>query len=276
MPELPEVETIRRDLDSRVSGRRVTAVSLAPDSGRPVPVLKGIDETRFREGVVGARIESIERRGKYLLLRLDTGSMVVVHLRMTGVLLHRPADAPPDRFLRIVLPLDDGSELRFTDIRKFGGIWLVDDIADAMATALGPEPLGEGFTESLLAEALAGRKAPVKSIILDQRHIAGIGNIYADEACFAAGIDPRRTGASLTASDVKALHEAVRQVLLFGVESRGASFRDYQDADGKAGNMQMYVKVFRRTGRPCYTCGTTIERTRVGGRSTHFCPQCQK
>jgi formamidopyrimidine-DNA glycosylase len=276
MPELPEVETIRRDLDSRVSGRRVTAVSLAPDSGRPVPVLKGIDEASFREGVVGAAIESVERRGKYLLLRLDTGSMVVVHLRMTGVLLHRPADAPPNRFLRIVLSLDDGSELRFTDIRKFGGIWLVDDIADAMATALGPEPLGESFTESLLAEALAGRKAPVKSIILDQRHIAGIGNIYADEACFAAGIDPRRIGSSLTPSDVKALHEAVRQVLLFGVESRGASFRDYQDADGKAGNMQMYVKVFRRTGKPCYTCGTAIERTRVGGRSTHYCPQCQK
>jgi formamidopyrimidine-DNA glycosylase len=276
MPELPEVETIRRDLDSRVSGRRVIAVSLAPDSGRPVPVLKGIDETSFRQGVVGARVGSVERRGKYLVLRLDTGSMVVVHLRMTGVLLHRPADAPPDRFLRIVLSLDDGSELRFTDIRKFGGIWLVDDIADAMATALGPEPLGEGFTESLLAEALAGRKAPVKSIILDQRHIAGIGNIYADEACFAAGIDPRRTGASLAAWDVKALHEAVRQVLLFGVESRGASFRDYQDADGKAGNMQMYVKVFRRTGKPCYMCGTAIERTRVGGRSTHYCPQCQK
>jgi formamidopyrimidine-DNA glycosylase len=276
MPELPEVETIRRDLDARVSGRRITAVSLAPDSGRPVPVLKGIDETSFREGVVGARVESVERRGKYLVLRLDTSSMLVVHLRMTGVLLHRPADAPADRFLRIVLSLDDGSELRFTDIRKFGGLWLVDDIADAMATALGPEPLGEGFTESLLAEALAGRKAPVKSIILDQRHIAGIGNIYADEACFAAGIDPRRIGASLTASDVKALHEAVRQVLLFGVESRGASFRDYQDADGKAGNMQMFVKVFRRTGKPCYTCGTAIERTRVGGRSTHYCPQCQK
>jgi formamidopyrimidine-DNA glycosylase len=276
MPELPEVETIRRDLDARVSGRRITAVSLVPDSGRPVAVLKGIDETSFREGVVGARVESVERRGKYLVLRLDTGSMVVVHLRMTGVLLHRPADAPPDRFLRIVLSLDDGSELRFTDIRKFGGLWLVDDIADAMATALGPEPLGESFTESLLAEALAGRKAPVKSIILDQRHIAGVGNIYADEACFAAGIDPRRTGASLTPSDVKALHEAVRQVLLFGVESRGASFRDYQDADGKAGNMQMYVKVFRRTGKPCYTCGTAIERTRVGGRSTHYCPQCQK
>jgi formamidopyrimidine-DNA glycosylase len=251
-------------------------MSLAPDSGRPVPVLKAIDEASFREGVVGGRIESVERRGKYLVLRLDSGSMVVVHLRMTGALLHRPAHAPPDRFLRIVLSLDDGSELRFTDIRKFGGLWLVDDVADAIATALGPEPLSEGFTEALLAEALAGRKAPVKSIILDQRHIAGIGNIYADEACFAAGIDPRRTGASLMPSDAKALHEAVRQVLLFGVESRGASFRDYQDADGKAGNMQMYVKVFRRTGKPCYTCGTAIERTKVGGRSTHYCPQCQK
>src|SRR5918996_4653531 len=260
MPELPEVETIRQDLDARIAGRVISGISLAPDSGRPVSVLKGIDEASFRERVVGSRIESVERRGKYLMLRLDSGSMVVVHLRMTGALLHRPMNAPPERFLRIVLALDDGSELRFTDIRKFGGLWLVDDVADAIATALGPEPLSEGFTEALLAETLAGRKAPVKSIILDQRHIAGIGNIYADEACFAAGIDPRRIGASLTPSDVKALHEAVRQVLLFGVESRGASFRDYQDADGKAGNMQMHVKVFRRTGKPCYTCGTAIER----------------
>jgi formamidopyrimidine-DNA glycosylase len=276
MPELPEVETIRQDLDARIAGRVISGISLAPDSGRPVSVLKGIDEASFRERVVGSRIESVERRGKYLMLRLDSGSMVVVHLRMTGALLHRPMNAPPERFLRIVLALDDGSELRFTDIRKFGGLWLVDDVADAIATALGPEPLSEGFTEALLAETLAGRKAPVKSIILDQRHIAGIGNIYADEACFAAGIDPRRIGASLTPSDVKALHEAVRQVLLFGVESRGASFRDYQDADGKAGNMQMHVKVFRRTGKPCYTCGTAIERTKVGGRSTHYCPRCQR
>jgi formamidopyrimidine-DNA glycosylase len=276
VPELPEVETIRRDLETRVVGRRITSLYIPPDTGKPVPVLKGIDQAMFREGVVGARIEAVERRGKYLALRLDTGTLIVVHLRMTGALLHRRSGAEPDRFLRAVLTLDDGSELRFTDIRKFGGLWLVDDFAEASSTGLGPEPLGEGFSVDVLSEAVAGRKAPVKSIILDQRRIAGIGNIYADEACFAAGLDPRRLGATLAAPDVEALHAAVRQVLLFGVESRGASFRDYKDAGGESGSMQMHVKVFRRTGKPCYTCGAIIERVKVGGRSTHFCPQCQR
>jgi formamidopyrimidine-DNA glycosylase len=128
----------------------------------------------------------------------------------------------------------------------------------------------------MLADALRNRKAPVKSVILDQRRIAGIGNIYADEACFAASIDPRRLGGELSDAEVRGLHAAIRSVLLSGVESRGASFRDYLDADGRSGSMQMYVKVFRRTGKSCYTCGTTIERVKVGGRSTHFCPHCQK
>ncbi len=275
MPELPEVETIRRDLEGRILGRSITAVTIAPDSGKPVPVIKGTDEASFREGIVGARIDGVSRRGKYLALNLDTGAMLVVHLRMTGALLHRAAEAPPDRYLRAVLALDDGSELRFADLRKFGGLWLVDDLEE-VTTGLGPEPLSEGFTEAALAAALAGRKAPVKSIILDQRRVAGIGNIYADEACFAAAIDPRRHGATLTDAEVARLHTAVRDVLLAGVESRGASFRDYIDASGGAGSMQAHVKVFRRTGKPCYVCATPIERTKLGGHSTHFCPTCQR
>jgi len=276
MPELPEVETIRRDLEARVLGRRITSVHIAPDTGKPVPVLKGIDEASFRQGVAGSTIDAVERRGKYLALRLDTGLLLVVHLRMTGSLLHRRSDAPPNRFLRAILALDDGSELRFTDIRKFGGLWLAEDFVEVTAAGLGPEPLSEGFTVDILTKAVEGRKAPVKAIILDQARIAGIGNIYADEACFEAGIDPRRLGLTLTAPEVEALHAAVRQVLLTGVESRGASFRDYQDAEGNQGSMQMHVKVFRRTGKPCYTCGSVIERVKVGGRSTHFCPTCQK
>jgi formamidopyrimidine-DNA glycosylase len=275
MPELPEVETIRRDLETRVGGRRIVGVRIAPDTGKPVPVIKGTDESTFREGVVGARIDAVERRGKYLVFRLDTGAMLVVHLRMTGALLHRKAEADPDRFLRAVLSLDDGHELRFTDIRKFGGLWLADDL-EQVTTGLGPEPLDEGFTADVIADAVRGRKAPVKSIILDQRRIAGIGNIYADEACFAAHIDPRRLGNTLSESEIEALHGAVRDVLRLGVESRGASFRDYKDADGKSGSMHMYVKVFRRTGKPCYDCGSIIERVVVGGRSTHFCPTCQR
>ena len=274
MPELPEVETIRRDLAARVEGRRITSVTIPPDTGKPVPVIKGTDAATFREGVVGATITMADRRGKYLVFHLDTGLMLVVHLRMTGALLHRKADAPPDPFLRAVLHLDDGTELRFTDIRKFGGLWLIDDF-ELVTTGLGPEPLSEGFTADIVANAVRGRKAPVKSIILDQRRIAGIGNIYADEACFAAHIDPRRHGLTLTEGEVAALHDSVRKVLAFGVESRGASFRDYKDADGKSGSMHMHVKVFRRTGKECYDCGSVIERVVVGGRSTHFCPKCQ-
>jgi formamidopyrimidine-DNA glycosylase len=276
VPELPEVETIRRDLEARIMGRRVRAVRIPPDTGKPVPVLKGIDEASFREGVVGARINGVERRGKYLALRLDTGSFLVVHLRMTGALLHRASDAPPDRFLRIVLVLDDGMELRFTDIRKFGGIWLVDDLSDASSTGLGPEPLSEGFTVDVLTQALKGRKTPVKSVLLDQSRIAGIGNIYADEACYAAGIDPRRLAGKVSKLRVVKLHRAIQDVLLFGVESRGASFRDYHDVEGQSGNMQMHVKVFRRTGKPCYVCGSIIQRVKIGGRSTHYCPKCQR
>jgi formamidopyrimidine-DNA glycosylase len=276
VPELPEVETIRRDLEGRIVGRVITALRIPPDTGKPVPVLKGIDEASFREGVAGARIEAMERRGKYLAIRLDTGSFIVVHLRMTGALLHRTSDAEPDRFLRAILVLDDGTELRFTDVRKFGGLWLVDEVSEAAATGLGPEPLSEGFTVEVLSEALKGRKTPLKSVLLDQSRIAGIGNIYADEACFAAAIDPRRLAGKVRKTELPRLHAAIRDVLLCGVESRGASFRDYQDVRGESGSMQMHVKVFRRTGKPCYECGTVIERVRLGGRSTHFCPKCQR
>jgi formamidopyrimidine-DNA glycosylase len=276
MPELPEVETIRRDLEALVTGKRITGVTIAPEYGKPVAVLKGIDEATFREGVVGARVEGVERRGKYLAMRLDTSALIVVHLRMTGTLLYREPSAPPERFLRLTLHLDDGHELRFTDMRKFGGFWLLDDFTEASKGGLGPEPLSEEFTVEVLTSALSGRKAPVKAILLDQKYVAGIGNIYADEACHAACIDPRRLGKDVMPDEVVKLHGAVKDVLLFGVASRGASFKDYKDVAGEEGSMHMHVKVFRRTGKPCYNCSTPIERVKLGGRSTHFCPRCQR
>ncbi len=269
MPELPEVETIRRDLEPRLAGRKVTRVEIAPDR---VPVLQGIDEASFREGVAGARVNALGRRGKFLILELDTGDKLVVHLRMTGKLLLD--GAPLVGHLRATFWLDDGTTLRFTDMRKFGRLWLVESLSP-MFDSIGPEPLTEGFSLESLADALRNRKAPVKSVILDQRRIAGIGNIYADEALFEAGVLPTRLGGDLDPVEVARLHEAIRSVLLRGVESRGASFRDYVDAEGQSGGMQMLVKVFRRTGKPCYVCGTTIERCKVGGRSTHYCPKCQ-
>jgi formamidopyrimidine-DNA glycosylase len=276
VPELPEVETIRRDLEGRIVGRRISGVRIPLDTGKLVPVLKGIDEASFREGVVGASIESVERRGKYLLLRLDTGSFIVVHLRMTGALLHRAADAEPDRFLRAVLLLDDGSELRFTDIRKFGGLWLVDDVSEAVATGLGPEPLSESFTVAVLSEALKGRKTPVKSVLLDQSRIAGIGNIYADEALFFAKIRPTRPSRRLTRAECDTLVRAARRVLERAIVRGGSSIDDFVRPDGSDGEYQRERKVYAREGEPCPRCGSRIERVVIGQRSTHFCRGCQR
>ncbi len=269
MPELPEVETIRRDLEARVVGQRVQKIEITPDR---VPVLEGIDETTFREGLVGAVVAGLDRRGKFLVFDLDTGAKLIVHLRMTGKLLFPAADLVGH--LRATLWFEGGFSLRFTDLRKFGRLWLVDSLSQAV-DGLGPEPLGEEFTPEVLMAALKGRRAPVKAVILDQRRVAGIGNIYADEALFQAGILPARPAGDLSEGEVCRLHDAIRTVLTRGIESRGASFRDFLDPEGRSGRMQMYVKVFRRTRKPCYTCGTLIERAKVGGRSTHFCRNCQ-
>ena len=277
MPELPEVETIRRDLEGRILGRRITAVRIPPDTGKPVPVLKGIDEAAFREGVVGARIEAVERRGKYLVLRLDTGLLLVVHLRMTGALLHRRADAEPDRFLRAVLALDDGTELRFTDLRKFGGFWLVEDVVEVDDR---PRP---GAPQRRLHRRPPGRRRSPAAKRPSSR--SSSTSAASPASATSTPTKPASPPASTPAASAPTLDAKPRSrpctprcatSCCTGVESRGASFRDYHDADGKHGSMQMHVKVFRRTGKPCYTCGTVIERVKVGGRSTHYCPKCQR
>jgi formamidopyrimidine-DNA glycosylase len=271
MPELPEVETIRGDLLPVLRGRSFTRAWISPEAPRLVQTPPVAD---FAGLLSGRHIEDISRRGKYLVFHLSGGLHLVVHLRMTGALLHRASDAPPDRYVRAVLSLDDGSELRFSDLRKFGAFWLVPDLSEVLGQ-LGPEPLDSGLTPALLRELTARRRAPIKSLLLDQHAIAGLGNIYADEALFAAGLHPQRPASSLSDAEVKRLHEAMRRVLLAALEDRGASFSDYVDASGREGRHQFRVRVFRRTGKPCYTCGREIARVKVAGRSTHFCPQCQ-
>ncbi len=271
MPELPEVETIVRDLRRRVVGRAIGGVQIVPGSPSPVT---GLSPAAFAGGLAGRRIEGIDRRGKYLLLALGDGPTLIAHLRMTGALLHRRAADPPDRYVRAVLTLDDGSELRLADMRKFGTLQLAADPARALA-GLGVEPLSGEFTAERLAALARGRKAPLKSFLLNQALVAGIGNIYADEALFEARLDPRRTTGSLSAGEVEGLRAAVRVVLERGVRNRGVSFRDYRDADGNAGANQNHVRVFRRSGQPCYVCGSPIARVKVAGRSTHYCPRCQ-
>jgi formamidopyrimidine-DNA glycosylase len=274
MPELPEVETIRRDLLPHVVGRTITGFRLAPGASR---VIRDVPVDDIARRITGRRIEDILRRGKYLLFRLGGTRpplYLAVHLRMTGSLLLRRAGDPPDAYVRAVIALDDGSELRYADLRKLGQIWLVDSPQEAVG-ALGPEPLDAAFTAAGLWDVLSRRKAPVKAVLLDQHAIAGLGNIYTDEALFAARIHPLRPANALTDQEVRRLHRAIRRVLNGALGNRGSSFRDYVDAAGREGTHQLRVKVFRRTGQPCYVCGTEIARIKVGGRSTHFCPHCQ-
>ena len=273
MPELPEVETIRRDLEPRIVGRTITGFDVLPGAQR---LLRGVPQNAVRERLVGARITGLGRHGKYLLVGLnhDDGPILVVHLRMTGSLRLRPAAAPDDRFLRARIPLDDGSELRFTDVRKFGTFDIVDDPAEAIGK-LGPDALDPAFDPQAFWAGLRGRRAPVKSLLLDQRLVAGIGNIYADEALFLARLHPEAPAGSLRPQERADLHAAIARVLADGIANRGASFRDYTDADGAEGSQQYFVRVFRRTDEPCDDCGATIRRSVVGGRASHWCPSCQ-
>jgi formamidopyrimidine-DNA glycosylase len=280
MPELPEVETIRRDLAPRIVGRRVAEAWVSPDAPR---LVQSEAADSFCRRLTGRTIEDVARRGKYLLLRLDGGFTWIVHLRMTGALIHLPppkADGTRDggpgrRFLRARFRLDDGSDLCYVDMRKLGTMWLVADESTVVGK-LGPEPLGEGFGPEELRELLAKRSAPVKAVLMDQTAVAGIGNIYADEALFEAGIRPRKAALNVSRKASERLHGAIRRVLVEALGDRGSSFRDYVDAAGEQGTHQLRVKVFRRTGKPCYVCGAAIKRVKVGGRSTHYCPRCQR
>ena len=279
MPELPEVETIRRDLTSRIVGRTIAEAWVSPDAPK---LVQGETVESFRRRLVGRAIEELDRRGKYLLLRLDGGLTWIVHLRMTGGLIHMPAgghgarnDGRDDRFLRARFRLDDGGELCYVDLRKLGTMWLVADESSVVGK-LGPEPLGEAFDPLEMRRLLAKRSAPVKSVLMDQHAIAGIGNIYADESLFEAGIRPAKAARRLSRVAAERLHWAIRKVLVEALGNRGSSFRDYVDAEGEQGMHQLRVKVFRRTGEPCYVCGTAIRRIKVGGRSTHYCPKCQR
>lgn len=279
MPELPEVETIRRDLTARIVGRTVVEAWVSPDAPK---LVQGETPESFRRRLVGRAIEDLDRRGKYLLLRLDSGLTWIVHLRMTGGLIHMPAGGHgarngcrEDRFLRARFRLDDGGELCYVDLRKLGTMWLVEDDSSVVGK-LGPEPLGEAFDPLEMRRLLAKRSAPVKSVLMDQHAIAGIGNIYADESLFEAGIRPAKAARRLSRIAAERLHWAIRKVLVEALGNRGSSFRDYVDAEGEQGMHQLRVKVFRRTGEPCYVCGTAIRRIKVGGRSTHYCPKCQR
>lgn len=272
MPELPEVETIRRDLLPLVRGRTIVEAWVSPGAPR---LVRSPTSEEFCRLLASRRIEDVGRRGKLLLFLLDNGLTWAVHLRMTGQLLHHAGPCPAERHLRAAFRLDDGSSLCFVDVRKFGAMWLASD-PEALTAGLGPEPLDEGFTAEALFRILQRRSAPVKAVLIDQKAIAGIGNIYADESLFAAGIDPRRSANTISRQRAQRLHASIRRVLTDALADRGSSFRDYVDAGGRTGRHQFSVWVFRRTGQPCLRCGVRVRRVKVSGRSTHFCPRCQR
>jgi formamidopyrimidine-DNA glycosylase len=271
MPELPEVETIRRQLAPLVEGRRLARLDvLDPRWTAPLPPYAVAD------AVAGRTIERLGRRGKYLVFELADEVFLLAHLRMTGTLLYDPpADVP---YARVVFALDDGHELRFCDPRRFGTGELVlgDAARDAFfAARLGIEPLGGELTGERLRALARGRRAPVKSFLLDQRRIAGVGNIYADEALFRARIHPLRPAGTLTAAQYEALAEAVRDALSAGLAAGGATIDDFRHADGVAGAFQNDFQIHLREGEPCLACGGDIVKFWVGGRGTYACPRCQ-
>jgi len=275
MPELPEVETVRRDLEARVLGRTITRCSIAPGAPRLVQL---VPPAEFCRQLTGRSIAGLRRRGKYLIVDLDDGRAWVIHRRMSGNILYRTPADPPDDYVRAVFSLDDGHELRWTDLRKFGTMWLVED-ATMVIEALGPEPLDAAFTPQVLRDRARRRTAPIKSVLLDQTVLAGMGNLYTDEALHAARIHPLRPANKLTPSDYERLHAGILAALRMGIEGRGSSLgttlRDHINVDGAPGSSQLTVKAYGREGEPCTACGSIMRRIKVGGRSSVFCPKCQ-
>jgi formamidopyrimidine-DNA glycosylase len=267
MPELPEVETIRNELLPHVLGRTITDVVIFWEK-----MVKRPSAAELKSRLSGRKITGLTRRGKYLFFHLDDGYVLVMHMKMTGSLLVDPAE---DRFTRAIIRLDDGAALHFWDPRKFGKMSL-EEGEDAVASQLGPEPLDDNFTPDVLAGLLRHRKAPIKPVLIDQTVIAGIGNMYADEALFEARLHPLKPAGQLSSEEIKRLYEAIRAVLRRALRSKGASVRNYIRPDGTPGTAHDEFKVAHGTGKECPDCGGPIERIVVRGRGTYICPRCQR
>jgi formamidopyrimidine-DNA glycosylase len=285
VPELPEVETIRRQLAPRLTGRTIERARILDALWCDPAPPRGIERA-----LRGARVEEVDRRGKYLIVGLSLGRAgggrvsgrsprLLMHLRMTGNLLWDPAAAGAERpHTRALMELDDGSSLAFVDVRRFGTGQLFADGAELDAyldERLGSEPLDPGFSAELLAREAAGRSAPIKAFLLDQRRVAGVGNIYADEALFRARIHPLRPAGRLRRPDMERLRDAIVATLELGIRNQGASIDDYRHYNGDSGGMQDEFLVHLREGLPCPNCGRSIVKLRAAGRGTYICTRCQ-
>lgn len=292
MPELPEVETVRRRLLTCLPGLRLRDLRVNDAA------VSEQSEAELRRLLIGRRVTGLRRRGKYLLVDLgEPGagrdppspahaaagrpvvagpSVAVIHLRMTGQLVFRPD--PGERPARFVWYLDPDTELHFQDVRRFGRLWAFGPAAEDAFFAsrgMGPEPFGPDFTLEYLRGALRDRRAPLKAFLLDQRRLAGVGNIYADETLFRARLHPLRAAGSVGPREARRLHAALLETLQAGIDHEGSSIESFIDPAGERGSFQDILSVYQRTGEPCRVCGTPVERVVVGGRGTHYCPRCQ-
>ena len=269
MPELPEVETIKNELVPHVVGRRINGVTLNWEGmvAEPSP-------QEFAERIKGQCVSRITRRGKYLIFSLSGGELMIIHLKMSGALLLGPDISQPPKYTRAIIHLDDGNHIFFRDPRKFGRMRLAGE-GDAAIGALGLEPLEDSFTLPVLQECLSKRRAPVKAVLLNQAVIAGIGNMYADEALFAAGIHPFRSASSLSGVEIKRLYCSIHRVLTDAITAKGASVNTYLRPGGQKGNAHFEFKVAHRRGENCPVCEEPLQRRALRGRSSYFCPRCQ-
>lgn len=274
MPELPEVETVVRGLQAVLPGRRIVEVRLGKTDFIENPAA-------IEEHLPGKQIRAVRRHGKFLVVELESpgaespGLGLLIHLGMTGQLVTAPADARVPPHTHVFFALDDGKELRYTDIRRFGKMELLLDGAREKALgSIGRDPLE--MTEEQFAAAIGSRRARVKALLLDQRVTSGVGNIYADESLWRARIHPKRIGATLKRDEIRRLYRAVRDVLNEAIRLRGSSVSDYVDSRGQRGEFQARHRVYQRHGETCFRCGAKIRRAIVAGRGTHFCPSCQR
>lgn len=270
MPELPEVETVRRRLEPVLVGRIFEHVDI-----HDARLVRPYEPAEVAAELSGEQVTAVERRGKYLIVRFESGRVLLIHLRMTGGVSNgRRGSLQDDPHRRAVVRLENGSDVAYRDVRRFGTWRLLEpgELEPYLHTRVGPEPLGPGFTTAFLQGRLAGRAAPLKAAILDQRTVAGLGNIYADEALWRAHLDPRRPAGGLSMDEIAELRRGIRAALRRGIAKQGA---DLGDGVYASGSMQDEFNVYGRGGEPCLRCGTVIAKTRIAGRGTSFCPTCQ-
>lgn len=273
MPEMPEVEIIKRYLDDKLVGKNIKDICIKLDR-----LIKYPSPSKFERRVKGKTISAVIRKGKYIWLEIDKGYKVIFHLRMTGALVYSSEGEVLDS-ARIVFSFNDSSVLCYYDTRTLGAVYCIATEETGVISALGnmgAEPLSKEFSPKYLANILAGKSTKIKTFIIKQEYIGGVGNIYADEALFLANIHPLRSASSLNSKEIKKLHKAINKVISEGIKDGGTTFRDYRNGAGEKGRHQEKLNVYARKGMPCTVCNTVIEKITVGGRGSHYCPRCQR